>query len=608
MAQVQTEDESLNYIPNLVSGFIKREFESALSSEKNTDLSKLDEKAAEKALKKTNELIENLAESHNIKLNIGVAFINNEKILLSKIGKVKMLLHRKNAEDAPETQKVFDVFENVTQFNKEHYAEKRFSSVISGDILDGDKIFFFIPNRRLSLRQNYIKTAIYKFNQDEFADSFYKTMEKARIKGSKDIFCCGIHLELKEESVDISPAKEQTEDEEIIADNNFLEDAMPEKTKPSLIASQILKISKENLIKLAANKAKKISYTKKLYIIIGIALITLAAVFIINSTYQGSKLTNKIKLINEKIKTAESKFLLKDNKEARGLLKEAINELKSLDNKKASSYIIAAEELLKKIDKINDLKPTLINNLSNLQNPANQKVVSLENNIYVVSSGVVYKINGNDIKKIAELKNPNLVKIKNGKIAAYGDESIQILDVANKEITELKKKFNFEPRDLGIYKDNLYFLGTNNIYKISNALEKPISELYWLKDKNVAAGFISFDLDSSIYILNKNNKLLTFYKGKLVESKKLEFPTSEKSKLILIKNAGDGMNGNTDDGKKEFLILNPEEKIIRRVNDNAELIESFDISPAGEIKDISYDPATSTIYIVSSSGLWKIKM
>jgi len=543
-----------------------------------------------------------LIESHNIKLNVGVAFINNEKILLSRIGKVKMLLYRKNSEDALENQKVFDVFENVTQFNKEHFAEKRFSSIISGDILDGDRLFFFIPNRRLSFRQNYIKTAMYKFNQEEFTDNFYKTLEKTRIKGSKDLFCCGIHLELEEQLNIISPAEEQTEEENIPLDNDFLESDLSEKTKPSLIASQIFKISKENLIKLAVNKARKISYVKKLYIIIGIALVTLATIFIINSTYQGSKLNTKLKAINEKIKIAESKFLLKQNKEAKKILQELTVQLESINNqKKTSSYITAVSDLLKKIDKISERKPVILNNLAQLEG-ANQRVVSYGDNVYVFSSGKLYKINGENIKEITELSNPSILRIKENKIISYSDGNIQIFDITNKNTTELKRRFDFQPKDLGIYKDNLYFLGSDNIYKISNALIKPISEYYWIKPNQKTSTFVSFDLDSTVYILAEDDKLLTFYKGKLVSSEELEFEVNQKNKIFLLTTE----NQKTNETNKEFFIADLDKKIIRHINENAELIESFDISSAGDIKDVTFDKKTSTIYIISSTGLWEL--
>ena len=86
VSQIQSGDSSLDYVPNLIASFIKREIESSNYSPDGENQS------FENSLKKTNELVEGLIKDNNdIKLDLGVALITKEKMTLSKIGKVKML-------------------------------------------------------------------------------------------------------------------------------------------------------------------------------------------------------------------------------------------------------------------------------------------------------------------------------------------------------------------------------------------------------------------------------------------------------------------------------------------------------------------------------------
>jgi len=94
IAQVQTKDSTLSYMPNLIAGFIKREIESSFRGEINKDNS------LEISLRKANDLLRDLNRDRDIKFDIGVAFISGSRIIISKIGKAKMLLAREKQKSS----------------------------------------------------------------------------------------------------------------------------------------------------------------------------------------------------------------------------------------------------------------------------------------------------------------------------------------------------------------------------------------------------------------------------------------------------------------------------------------------------------------------------
>lgn len=215
--------------------------------------------------------------------------------------------------------------------------------------------------------------------------------------------------------------------------------------------------------------------------------------------------------------------------------------------------------------------------------------------LLVSDSEKIYQIKNNEPVEIGQIGGSSLIEIKEDKIAAYGP-AIKILNLNTKEISELRKRFNFEPIDLDAYEDNLYFLGQNDIYKISNALIKPTDEFSWLKEGALGLGnFVAFDLNSSIYVLADSGKLATFYKGKLVETMELGFDVVSGTKLVNL--AGD-----------EFLVIDENQKLARVLDSTGNIKTGYNLSGTGEIKDTYFDKENSALYILSAQGIWKLKI
>jgi len=577
VSQVQSGDSALDYIPNLIATFIKRELEENPGQEQ----------LFEKSLKKTNELIEGLLKKNgSLKLDFGVVFIDKEKMAVSKIGKAKMLAYRtkpphQSKLGTGQANDVFDVFENAAQANKPQTNNKRFSNIVSGEIKKGDKFFFFIPNSGLNFKQKMIKTALAKSVEGAFLENINKI-------ASPPLNLSGIYFEIKEELKKV--AKEAVPSQ---INPEFTE---KEQKEAPIVATEVAKISRSDTLKRTADKFRemimgggsdnldgrkwKLIRSKSvsnylIAVLIGLALVA----GLVLLTKDNSKLKGALASINEKLKVSESRLLLKQNYEARKFLGEAIAELNALEeNEKKGKTQLAAISLMNRIEKVDESTK-----------PAPIEQASLE-------SGSI-----KNILRGAELFGVDTDRIwpKDGKIIAYAsDGKIKITDLGKNTTAELKKKFSFEPVEFKNYEDNLYFLGPKNIYKITNALLKPKEELEWLKPNETAkisGNFVSFDLDSTIYALTDDRKLVIMFKGEISKIVELDFDVGLQTKLV-------NLNG------QEFLVVDKELKLARVINDAGELKKSYDLSSAETIKDAFFNKESRTLYLLSPARIWELKV
>ncbi|TSC90589.1 MAG: hypothetical protein G01um10142_376 [Parcubacteria group bacterium Gr01-1014_2] len=606
VSQVQSSDPSLDYIPNLIATFIKREIESGNSSASLTTSGSTEKNDIfENSLKKTNELVEGLFKNNaNIKLNLGIALIDKEKISASKIGKAKLFVYRpeKTALIAGR-EEIFDVFENISQFSRLHIDNKRFSSVISGEVKKNDRFFFFVPDIRLSLKQKLIISSLSKNSQDGFLDDFHK-IASPEGKNKTPIPCSGIHFEIEEEIKNLSDSKNT--------------DNKPKAVKEiPVIATEVAKINRNDALKRTMDKFKEMVIgensnsnhrwrmiknrgTSNYFIFGFIAFLILAG--LIFFTKGDSKLKEEVSSINEKIRISESRLLLKQNYEARKYLSEAIDQINALEDQGQKEEILpAAVSLLNRLEKIDSaLKPNLSVDLTDLANVDPEKFKSIlasSGKIFINDPEKIHQLEGNNLKTIEEAKDIALTWIKENKLITYG-ANIKIIDLENNKISELRKKFGFEAVEFKNYEDNLYFLGSKNIYKISNALAKPTEELEWLKPveaEKIPGNFIAFDLDSSIYVITDERKLATLFKGEITKLIDLDFNVKPGMKLVNL-------------GEKRLLIIDKEAKLARVIDDTGDLKVSYDLSAAETIKDAHFDKTASTLYILSPAKIWSLKI
>src|SRR3989338_9452195 len=179
----------ITYVTNLVASLAKREYYS------RPNISPRDAFSA--TLKKINDVVEEFFSAKggsayggkNLKINIGIFAVAGEQILISKLGKFKIILSRParspGQTGANGEPRVVDILNNIDLFNKEQVEEREFSNIISGKIMPGDKLFAFYPNRSITAREKLIKASLLKFDDAQFVGKINS------IKEIKPDFDCG---------------------------------------------------------------------------------------------------------------------------------------------------------------------------------------------------------------------------------------------------------------------------------------------------------------------------------------------------------------------------------------------------------------------------------
>ena len=173
VGQVYPASEDTSYMINLVASLAKREYYSQDNS--------AHKEAFSRTLKKINEVLQDFFRNKDLSANIGIFAIAGDNILISRLGKFKIILGRDNQN--------IDILNNVSLFEKEHIQEKEFSNVISGKIMPKDKILAFYASRAMTSREKTIKDLLPKLKADEFAEKI------AAIKQVNESFgCTAIHI------------------------------------------------------------------------------------------------------------------------------------------------------------------------------------------------------------------------------------------------------------------------------------------------------------------------------------------------------------------------------------------------------------------------------
>lgn len=618
-AQLLSDDEALSYIPTLIYSYIKRELNSNTAEE---DISK----RFENSLKKTNELIFELSENNNIKLDITATLIKGDRILVSKIGKGKLFLAREG--------ECVEVFNNVSLFEKKHFSEKEFSNIISGNLKPNDKFMLFIPNRRLSARENILKASLVKMNQSEFGSYIFdlaKNINQSATEGSK-FTAAALHFFIKEELVPVTtettPASEDIKEKVVSPSTEFNqltgEIAQEAKQTPayenqknqnlSTVGLEISKESKENFLltpfrkfwKWNTNLNKKMDVKSK---IIGLSVITalvlgsLGASRIIISRKKEESIANaKIEEASDNFKIAQAKLLTGEIREARRNLYQTLNDLEPVkDNERTQALILEILGSVNKIDKVNESKPTLLADFSEkVAKPEN--IFIKEENIYLTKSIDEEEVNKQKIYLIKNAATTEVAKINtdakskflfDDNINFYDGEAILSFNTTNDSKEEFSVKNASPAKEIIIYADNLYLIKNNDIRKASDVFTGQSSLKPWLTT-GISENLISFMVEKSIFAISESGKLLRFYKGELLDEREFDFDISKDSKLFKLNN--------------DFIVLDIEAKKARIIDNGGNLKTTYDLENTGELTDGYFSETTKTLYLLSEDKVWNLRI
>ncbi len=338
--------------------------------------------------------------------------------------------------------------------------------------------------------------------------------------------------------------------------------------------------------------------------------------------------------IQEIQKKAGAALIYQDKEKAKGLLQKNQDLLASLLKYSEKSPFKNNGEILNEIAVLQEKhrkQQDSINNVKRMEklvevldfstsgfivNPAG--INKIENNLYFYEfeSGILYKfptdgkltlifISAKDeLRKMAALENSQIVLFgQSGKIYLYdsnaNEHSIYLLDppIAVEKIKDVKS-----------YLSNFYILDAEqgNIIKFSLASieENAIKGTNWLLESpaSLAGGMEelknakSMTIDGSIYILNSNNMIIEYLRGKKVKEIQplLEKPLAEDNRLF------------TKINFINFYISDPENKRLIVLNKDGKIINQYINDELADLQDFWVTEDEKEIYLLCGKKVFKI--
>jgi len=508
------------------------------------------EKALSQCLKKANEYLAEKVKKENVSwlgnINFSVLSLNNLNLIFTKTGELKILLLRGG--------EIIDIGKNLDLREIEPYPLKIFLNVVSGKLLEGDRILVLTKEIFDFLFQQNLLAEIAKaekINSKKIKEILPASLF-AKDEGSKISGICFL-------AVLTAESEKAGKPEPILFQNekkfSFPKIKLPFKfpkifKKPKLPKIKLPKVkipAKGQIIE----KFRPETKIKKNLILIAISILIIFSGFLIFKKAEDIKedgVRKTLTEIQEKISEAENFLIFKDDEQANALLKEAWEEI---------SLLIEQE-------------------------------TSLETDALSLKELIEEKLK--ELNSLEIIENPELVKEPDSNL--FSSPSSSLVD---------PPPFEFSFDISTSYFNNLYFLDkkTCEIIKYSS-----IGTLNWgpakkwMKDKGPCSNPKSMTVDGSIWILNKDNSILRYYSGSFEESIILDFFPSPEN-ITQIKTNAD---------IPYLYLLEPVKNRVVVIDKTGKIIKQFQSNKFNNLKDLDISPTGKTIYLLNDSDVYKIEM
>ena len=623
------DDIDVGYVLNLVASLAKREYYA------NPDASPKD--AFANALKKINGVVEEFFKNKDTKINIGIFTVAGDQIHISKLGKFKILLAREG--------KNIDILNNIQLFDKESTQEKEFSNIISGKVVEGDRILAFYPSRSTTAREKYIKDNFLKSSQDEFV---------AQLTGMKetkpDFACAALHIDiLKGTETATAPRvqpKELQETEEEI-EQELAETLTPvaqlattdteeakekeeapipvaktvstklpvEPAIPKIIPSEFARGKRELALSKHFRRFKNMNVTPKvkMYAMGGIAVVALIAIFSLKSfvfmSASTKQLNAAISSVQTNLKLAEAKIQQSDLSGAHSLLMSSLatitqSESTNGSSKNADAAKAQVSAALDKLENATDATLAVIADIPTDSGTA-KLITSAGANFYVYLQGK----DANSLLKIASDGStasttpiagvsPSAMFSSTGYIALVDSTANKLVSVSIAKSALTTTTFQTDPLvNFEVYQDNLYGMTASSIIKITDADLGKNSVATWLASgSSLPANPSAIAVDGNVYVLSSTGVLNTYYKGKQTGQSVNVSVAPETGSLLL-----------TNTSSKNFYLVNMSAGrvyVISKTDGSISKTLKIDSAKAITSATIASD---DSIYILSDNKIWSVK-
>lgn len=617
--EADAEMADVAYVVNLVASLAKREYYS------RPDAAQRDAFTA--TLRKINDVVEEFFKNKTMKVNIGIFSIADEQLLISKLGKFKLMLARED--------RAVDILNNIDLFRKEQVEEKEFSNIVSGNVAEGDRLFAFFPSRSLLAREKTFKTQLLKSNADEFV----KHLES--IKAAKaDFDCTGLYLSLAKHVENIvekpakdfapapvnkpkrvikkaptvqlaqspaqeAPAKAEPADslipsrpsvaDKIKAAAEKAVDAVPAAANAGLVASQqapgrddepeddVLGDTEEEIPSIRSTEwslAKK----SNIFTSLGGGLKNLLSG---SGSYIGGA-GSRLARSNMKKRMAVFSFILgllvvgvfvakklvvvdPEQRQLNAVVSQVQNDLRSVRDKIAASDLIGARQLMfsslaniGSVGATNEQAQRAEAEINQLMDEVDKAQDAVLTLVDSVPAGVAAKI-----------------ALKEGQVNAVASGRYGAID----------------PIDFDTYENNLYLLNAGEIVRISDIdLTKPGEAVSWLKSGTLPNEPTMIAVDGSIYIMNDSGTLSTYYRGE---------KTGEVNTYLVSKNAD--LLVAKDNDAVMYLVNKELGRIYQIDKTTGSLIRTLKVGNDEPLADAILADDGSLYIITGDNRMWEVK-
>ncbi len=558
MGHAKYGEEDLGYVVSLISSLARREYYSEQSL-KGQD----PKQAFEHTLKKLNEVLEDFFKNKSLTLNIGLAAVAGEQLLLSKLGKFKVGLAR-NGE-------YIDVLNNLLLFQKSEEDEQQFSNVISGRLQPGDKLFGYYPARALTIREKSLQGIFVKENQEQFTDKIALLASTAN-----NFTCCGFHItmeQIKEIPLQSMPAAVPVTLVSAPSEDN------PEPTTPApvtpppvrskIIAAELSVSKKSNALRAFAGAAGALRNLNRLpiqkrfrgfIIIAAIIIVPLVAFALMRASGDPSDAKTAYKQAGDNLKLAQAKIAQNDILNARILLMAGLDKIASYDTKNVITVRSELQTSLDSVDHISSVQPTMIRDLT---------------------------------PEEIELAKTNMLLMTNAAKQSVWYNRSELLTVNGKSFTLQDPA---SATDAVLYEGNLYIISANHFYKYAEALTGHVKRSEWGNEPTDQ--LISIAADGNMYALTKEGKINIYFKGEKKNTFESGLPVTDHTRLVAAA-ASDA---------PQFAVINPVTKRAYFLDKtNGTLTTTFKLDSIGELKDTAMSPDGVLWLLSADNKLWQIK-
>ncbi len=610
--------ELLNLLPgseqflNNLAKIIKEEYYSEFHTSFDNSI--------KKSLSRANNYLSSQISKNNVSwlgnINFAiVALCGKNTISVSKIGNASVLMIK--------NEKIIDITKKTNPlsqpFNQLSYSPKAFSNLYSGKIDKGDKVIILTKEIFELFQKLSILDEISKISHIE-KESLEKLIED---KKNNLVNASGALI-----LIETLKEKEEVESNEVQEVNfSFKNIILPIKNKINLYFFK--KIKKINLLKTKnkketknkrilkiKNKIKPINFSffsderfrKTLFLIILLFfLLALGSRIFNDSEKQTDKIQAELLLIEEEIEKA--KKLIENNQENQAFL--ALKEIykKTDENKNFEEYKEKAEFYLNKISNIKIIDdPDLVYRF-NPKDLAPQRILFFNQKLYFFTpfSNKIVELDANS-KESKEYflpsdknKGPSSGRIVGNKPVFFlkPDSLFSIENSEVKIIGSMKNPdFDYDFSHFSVFWASLYFWNPENgeIIRYKDYTSSPEK---WINDnEKKPTDILSMSVDGVIWVLNKDNSIWKYSKGKLIEEISLSiFPFLKKPSQIY-----------TSPSFSYLYILEPMQNRIIVANKQGEIISQFQSEKFNNLISFSISQNENELYLLNNLEVYKINL